>query len=211
MPFKNKQVEAGFKDLHPALEHLYHFVMGLILGRFKKIAIMTSSARLHGETVKLYLGMKNLKTGELYKSGEVPISCHDIDILKILRAFDLRSRMFTPGECQEIQRVINEHWAYDPNRLHKPDDRIKIIAAVPIPFGKLVRTPEGAVRGEADSVMVTTQEGDNYVCHKSTVVKKYHLLEVPDRKLVPKEEEEKEHIPPTINERNDAKKKGDKE
>lgn len=85
------------------------------------------------------------------------------------------------------------------------DDRIKIIAAEPIPFNRMVRTPDGAVRAGIGSVVVTTQEGDKYVCHKNEVVKKYHLLDVPDRKIIPKKEEEKAHIPPTINENNDAR------
>lgn len=116
MPFKNEEIRRGFERPHPTLNLVYYFVIALILGRFKKIAVMTSSARSHDETVALYLKMINPKTGEFYKPEEVRHSCHGT---APLRAFDLRSWMFTPGECQEIQRVINEHWTYDPDRPHK--------------------------------------------------------------------------------------------
>lgn len=116
MEFKTGKIKRGFSNPDPMLRNVYSWLDGYIKGKFGKIALMTESKRTVEDRYQIYKDAINPKTGKNYTRAEITSDIHDSDPL---RAFDIRSWMFSTDECEEIRDKINEEFTYDTKRPQK--------------------------------------------------------------------------------------------
>lgn len=116
MEFKTDKIKQGFSNPHPMLKIIYSWLDGYIKGKFGKTALMTESKRTVEDRYQIYKDEINPKTGKNYTRKDINSDIHDSNPL---RAFDIRSWMFTLDECEEIRDAVNEEFTYDPTRPEK--------------------------------------------------------------------------------------------
>jgi hypothetical protein len=124
MESKTEAIRKGFSNPHPMLKAVYFWLDGYIKGKFNKTALMTESKRTVEDRYQIYKDAINPKTGKNYTRDEITSDIHDTNPL---RAFDIRSWMFSVDECEEIRDRVNEEFTYDPTR---PDKKVCVYHGV---------------------------------------------------------------------------------